>query len=34
MEIKHFRMWEEWEQQYYDHLPPHFNDLSLSETDL
>ena len=25
-------MWEEWEQRYSNHLPPHFNDLSLNET--
>ena len=28
------RIWEEWEQQYCDHLPPHFNDLSLNKTEL
>ena len=26
-------MWEERELRYSDHLPPHFNDLSLSETE-
>ena len=27
-------MLKEWEQQYYDYLPTHFNDLSFNETEL
>ena len=30
---EHFIMWEQWELRYSDHLPPHFKDLGLTETE-